>query len=360
AGINNPMFYVEFEILDTSAPRAFVNIERAVITDVNMSTSTNNDLSTIAGVINISAEISGGETDGDDGTGDDSTGSGDNSGGDDEGTTGDNTDTDDADKDDSTTGDNSGSDSDDDEGSTGGTNSSGSPIKPSTGNNNNTGSGSSPSSKPSSNTSTSTGSATGGVTGGVTAGTAAAPEKKASDIFSDVSDSHWAAASVVRLNQLGIVAGDDQGRANLDNKITRAETSKLALLVNGITVKTGLTLDVTDSADVPEWARDYMATAVAEGIFKGYQDGSIKPVNNITRAEMVSVIISSLGISTDDNAQASFADMGSDHWAAKLVAKAVELGFVNGYEDNTFKPGNPITRAEAFAIFARVADYLKK
>ena len=104
----------------------------------------------------------------------------------------------------------------------------------------------------------------------------------------------------------------------------------------------------------------YMATAIAEGIFSGYDDGTIRANNNITRAEMVAVIVKSLKLEVASDPALTFADNDAIGWAAPFVAKAVELGFVNGYEDNTFKPGKDITRAEAFAVFARVAEYLGK
>ena len=75
---------------------------------------------------------------------------------------------------------------------------------------------------------------------------------------------------------------------------------------------------------------------------------------------MVAVIIKSLKIEVVADPALTFADNEAIGWAAPYVAKAVELGFVNGYEDNTFKPAKDITRAEAFAVFARVAEYLGK
>ena len=103
-----------------------------------------------------------------------------------------------------------------------------------------------------------------------------------------------------------------------------------------------------------------MATAISKGIFSGYEDGTVRPANRITREEMVTVIIKSLKIDVDTAATTSFVDSDSITWSAPYVAKAVELGFVNGYGDNSFKPDSPITRAEAFTIFARVLEYKNK
>ena len=189
--------------------------------------------------------------------------------------------------------------------------------------------------------------------------TPAAPSK-ASEVFSDVSDDHWAAKYALVLYNEKIISGDSNKRANLDNLITREETSKLALLVNGISADVSAQLDAADASKVSDWAKSFMATAIKEGIFSGYEDGTIRPLNQITREEMVTVIIKSLKLDVADVSDVAFADASKITWSAPYVAKAVELGFVNGYEDNSFRPENPITRAEAFTIFARVLEYKNK
>lgn len=182
---------------------------------------------------------------------------------------------------------------------------------------------------------------------------------KASQVFSDVSDTHWAADYALMLHQKGIVSGDSNGKANLENKITREETAKLALLVNDI-VPGGTNVKASDSASVSAWAVPYMATAVEKGIFSGYSDGSVKPKANITRQEMVTVIIKALGIEVEEQVFLEFTDNKVITWSAPYIAKAVELGFVGGYEDGSFKPTKDITRAEAFKIFAKVLEYKQK
>ena len=347
-GKNNPIFYAQFKIIDQSADLSWINIQEARAHDYSSNPAEN--INTVAGVVVISANI------GDDNSGDGDSGD-DNIGGDDgDGDTNDGNDDGNGDDNGTSDGDNNGAEGDN-TGSTDNNNGGTTPggdtgmLRPSTGN-----------SKPSSgNNKVEEPKPTEPVVQPQPVPPTTTPEApKASEIFSDVADNHWAAKSVVKLNQLGIVSGDSDKKANLDNKITRAETSKLALLVNGKDVKAGLALDVKDSADVPAWAKDYMSTAVAEGIFSGYEDGTIKPLNNITRAEMVAVIIKSLKIEVVADPALTFADNEAIGWAAPYVAKAVELGFVNGYEDNTFKPAKDITRAEAFAVFARVAEYLGK
>ena len=75
-----------------------------------------------------------------------------------------------------------------------------------------------------------------------------------------------------------------------------------------------------------------------------------------TRVEMVAIIIRSLGVQTND-ATTNFSDVPSDLWSAKYISAASQLGFVNGYEDGSFRPEHAITRAEAFMIYYRVLQF---
>jgi len=78
-------------------------------------------------------------------------------------------------------------------------------------------------------------------------------------------------------------------------------------------------------------------------ILSGYPDGTFKPGNAITRAEFATIAsrFDQL-VSTDSNA---FSDI-SGHWAVGYINSASAKGWMNGYEDGSFKPNNKITRAE--------------
>ena len=71
---------------------------------------------------------------------------------------------------------------------------------------------------------------------------------------------------------------------------------------------------------------------------------------------MVAIVIRSLGVQTN-NTDTNFSDVPADLWSAKYISAASQLGFVNGYEDGTFKPDQNITRAEAFVIYYRVLQF---
>lgn len=88
----------------------------------------------------------------------------------------------------------------------------------------------------------------------------------------------------------------------------------------------------------------------------GYPDGEVKPAANITREEVATIIYRLLSdakkaeIAATDN---NFSDVDSARWSNEAVSTLAKGGYINGYEDGTFKPANPITRGEFAAIIAR-------
>jgi len=99
---------------------------------------------------------------------------------------------------------------------------------------------------------------------------------------------------------------------------------------------------------------------VKMNLLTGYPDGTLKLENNITRAEFSVLIMKMLGYNSDNiilESDKSFIDLKENHWARKSIIKATELKFLNGYDDNTFRPSNNLTYAECCAILVNVLGY---
>lgn len=188
------------------------------------------------------------------------------------------------------------------------------------------------------------------------AGIVITPAQPEDVTFVDLAKTHYAYEAIMALYERGIISGDGN-KVYPENGITRQEIAKVALGIADIKVDATLTIDAPDKADVAAWATGYVATAIKEGIIKGYEDGTIQPKKVITRGEMVAIIVRMLGIQVE-GAKASFADVDESLWSAPYISAAAELGFVNGYEDGTFKPDRNITRAEAFTIYHRVLKFV--
>jgi len=87
---------------------------------------------------------------------------------------------------------------------------------------------------------------------------------------------------------------------------------------------------------------------------KGYEDGSFKPDSQITRAEFMTMVNNAFGYT--EKAEIKFSDVKSDDWYYQEVQKAVQAGYLMGYEDSTARPGNKISRQEAALIIARIKN----
>ncbi len=92
----------------------------------------------------------------------------------------------------------------------------------------------------------------------------------------------------------------------------------------------------------------------------GYEDGSVRPEANISREEVTTILFRAI---KDEYRQAfntestdAYSDVEADRWSMNAIATLNRIGIIKGYEDNTFRPGRAITRAEFAALISRLAD----
>jgi hypothetical protein len=100
------------------------------------------------------------------------------------------------------------------------------------------------------------------------------------------------------------------------------------------------------------WAETDIYKGVTEGFVKGYTDGTFKPDQPVTRAEFSKMLNQALGVT--GMATINMKDLKTTDWYYNEVRKAVSAGYITGYTDNTFKPDNNITRQEAASMIAKV------
>ncbi len=149
------------------------------------------------------------------------------------------------------------------------------------------------------------------------------------------------------MEKSGLMSGYPDGTFKPDAPITRAET---ATILKRATEMYGYEIDENRFSDIEMWAKEAICSLAAAEVVNGYPDGTFKPDNQVTRAEFVAML---MRVIKNEGTAAGYSDT-EGHWAEKYIAKASEYGYINGYEDGTFKPDAPITRAEAMAIMSRV------
>jgi hypothetical protein len=86
-----------------------------------------------------------------------------------------------------------------------------------------------------------------------------------------------------------------------------------------------------------------------EKVILGYPEGDFRPTNNLTRAEFAALIRRFTAL-PDSKAKNIFKDLEEEHWAYNDIMALYSAGFLNGYEDGTMRPENQITRAEVMKV----------
>lgn len=132
--------------------------------------------------------------------------------------------------------------------------------------------------------------------------------------------------------------------------LTRAES---AALLYKLLRSAGAEPSGTAFSDVAETDWFYRAvTALASlSVINGYSDGTFRPSEPVTRAEFIAMLCR---VGEAGAGSGAFADVPKDSWYASAVAAAEEKGWVSGYPDGSFRPESPVTRAEAVVVLNRV------
>ncbi|NEP44152.1 MAG: family 10 glycosylhydrolase [Okeania sp. SIO2H7] len=112
-------------------------------------------------------------------------------------------------------------------------------------------------------------------------------------------------------------------------------------------------------SDIPEtyWAKDVIEKLAAEEIISGYEDETFKPDNSISRAEFAALINKAFPNKPAIREALEFTDVPSDYWANEAIATAYRKGFLSGYKDSIFNPEENIIRAQVLVALANGLGY---
>ena len=172
--------------------------------------------------------------------------------------------------------------------------------------------------------------------------------------YSPVTFVNRKAAELNRTDHFAFLVGYTGGTFGPERNMTRAEVTTMFARLLTAQIEADKTYSNTFS-DVPKgyWAANYIGYMQQFGIITGYSDGNFRPDAPVTRAEFAA-IASRFEKLTEGSK--SFADVPDTYWAARYINFAATRGWVTGYSDGTFKPENPITRAEVAAVTCRLLE----
>ncbi|MCF6462348.1 S-layer homology domain-containing protein, partial [Clostridium sp. Cult1] len=165
---------------------------------------------------------------------------------------------------------------------------------------------------------------------------------------------HWAKEEIQYLIGKEVVSGYSDGNFRPDQSITRAEFIKIINNIFGYSEKAEAKFGDVKEGD---WFYDEIRKATKAGYIGGYNDGTIKPNNPITRQEVSKIMGMVFDLDeTKSKSANNFADSSKiGDWAKGYVSILKDKGYISGYSDNTFRPTNPITRAEAVKIITNAS-----
>ena len=151
------------------------------------------------------------------------------------------------------------------------------------------------------------------------------------------------------------IVGYEDGSVQPEGDITRAEVATIFFRLLTDESRNEFWSQTNDYTDVPAdaWYNNAVSTLSNAGIIDGYEDGTFKPDGNITRAEFATIAVRFFEATYDGG------DLFSDiagHWAQDYINEAANAGIVDGYPDGTFQPQQLITRAEAMTMVNRTID----
>ena len=187
-----------------------------------------------------------------------------------------------------------------------------------------------------------------------------APTQPTVPSFRDVPSSHWAYSYVTKLATNGTIGGYDDGTFKPNNNVTREEFVKMIISATGLK-KAGTTCNF---GDVPEsaWYYEFVASGYESGIIGGIDNATFGVGRNITRQDVAVIaarILTYLEAEIPELTEVTLTDIDTvSDYAQESVNLLNGMGILNGDDDGSFRPNDALTRAEAAAIISRLTAKL--
>lgn len=163
---------------------------------------------------------------------------------------------------------------------------------------------------------------------------------------------HWAKTTILEWQSKDFIGGYDDGSFRPNQTVTRAEFIRFL----------NLALDTKEKAEIQfsdvlpdQWYYDEIAKAQYAGYAAGFEDGTFRPEELVTRAQAAQFLSNALKLEPNqENASLMEDAQLFPDWATGAVGAALEKGYLSGYPDGSFQPLQGMTRAEAVSTLDRV------
>lgn len=184
--------------------------------------------------------------------------------------------------------------------------------------------------------------------------------------FPDVPANHWAIKHITKLALLGIVEGNGLGQYEPSSSVTQEQVITMLVRMLGWEDEAKALPAFASDLQVSDYAKPYLHMALEKGLIVYTEElgasGAGWGTRSATREWVAKLVVKAIGKQTDaeslQNEASSFTDNASiSSWALGYINEAVVLKIVNGMEDGSFKPANPVTRAEMATFLSRAGQY---
>ncbi|WP_138224674.1 carbohydrate binding domain-containing protein [Paenibacillus algicola] len=171
--------------------------------------------------------------------------------------------------------------------------------------------------------------------------------------------SHWAAPVLQKWHNEGLLTGYPDGSLRPDQVITRAELVKLLHTMFGFNEQGSASFH---DVKAEQWFAAAVSAVEAAGYVRGYPDGSFRPSQAVTREQAAHVLAGLFSLNaTADTSLTGYKDAGDvSKYAQESTAKLAASGILQGYPDGTLRPRTPLTRAELVSLLERLAPRMMK
>lgn len=178
--------------------------------------------------------------------------------------------------------------------------------------------------------------------------------------FSDMTG-HWATSEVAKMTEKGVVNGDENGKFNPDENITRAELAKMLALVTETEIPKE-SVKLFDDVSTDAWYAPYVEASYANGLIRGKPGKIFAPNDNVTMEELAVIAARIKGTGEtvssleEENILRGFKYRDKiSSWAKKDIITAVKSGaLLKLYENGNFDPTESATRAQAVSVISRI------
>lgn len=169
---------------------------------------------------------------------------------------------------------------------------------------------------------------------------------------------HWTGNAVNTLIENGVMAGYPDGRFRPDHALTREEAASVfaAILKKSDPTPAEEALLFPD-VDAGRWSREAIEYLAGRRILQGNAEGLFQPAAEMSRQELAAMLYSYVqDWGLPEKEPVNLTDLG-DSYAQEAVWKVCAYGILGGYEDGTFRPKQAVTRGEAAAAFCAVSGF---